>query len=541
MHFVTTTLSFKNIIDLPEWRPVAYAPWPHAADMNLCFDQRNGAERDPFLYWYRIGGAGAMAQYSPLNNEWKYTGIFSLPGNGTGDFGFFCPTHGPSGTIGASPTTTSVTLAALPNSATCYVNQFANKGDGVGYKIRIIDKGAGGSGKIEERFIVANTSSTTPVVYWTDALSFTPAAGSTYELLSGRVYYLGAGTPGTFKCWDIATRTASAALSVTNLPSTVGTCTTGVLLDEQYVPYDRKAGEGFIVGSGTYDGATKYCLTATAIAAGTITGQATGGDAGVAANRYRNFQIRVVEDTTNTTAVGQRRKITSHTAGASPVYTLASNWTVTPSATCKFVIEGNNDFVSWIASNSVTYSYAAGGYAADANWSTAAVAGGATQYANPAAGVSGGAGSVWVFGIEPTSDFGVTNAMIYRFRGGANVDVFDISGGATGAWSSAIGYEAFGTTPTTGYSYAYDGSTNTGRYLYVSQNIGTTSPLRHSRFDLISRTIEPFAYSDGLLPGTAAGGNRMGLALFIDGATKLASLYMINISSQYMYNVFLQR
>ena len=59
-------------------------------------------------------------------------------------------------------------------------------------------------------------------------------------------------------------------------------------------------------------------------------------------NEYRNFQIRIVEDTVNPTAVGQRRNITSHTAGASPVYTVPA-WTVTPSANANFVIENNGD------------------------------------------------------------------------------------------------------------------------------------------------------------------------------------------------------
>ena len=74
----------------------------------------------------------------------------------------------------------------------------------------------------------------------------------------------------------------------------------------------------------------------------------------VLANEYRNFQIRIVQDTVNPTAVGQRRNITSHTAGASPVYTVPA-WTVTPSANAIFVIENNGDrILYWGSASSST-------------------------------------------------------------------------------------------------------------------------------------------------------------------------------------------
>ena len=71
--------------------------------------------------------------------------------------------------------------------------------------------------------------------------------------------------------------------------------------------YDTDPGKGF------FD-----VLTATATGATSITGTVAGADAAVLLNEYRNFQIRIVEDTVTPTAVGQRRNITSHTAGASP-------------------------------------------------------------------------------------------------------------------------------------------------------------------------------------------------------------------------------
>ena len=67
-----------------------------------------------------------------------------------------------------------------------------------------------------------------------------------------------------------------------------------------------------------------------------------------------------MEDTVIPTAVGQRRNITSHTAGASPVYTVPA-WTVTPSANAKFVIENNGDrILLWTTAQQTTYTYKIG-------------------------------------------------------------------------------------------------------------------------------------------------------------------------------------
>ena len=162
--------------------------------------------------------------------------------------------------------------------------------------------------------------------------------------MSGKVYMLSASTLAAtiFRSFEIATNTLT-SLSNTNLNATISLDSSFVVLDEQYVPYDHIPGEGFVVDpANTFNGGLHRCLKATATAAGSITGQATAGDATLLENEYRNFQIRIVEDVTEPTAVGQRRIIKSHTAGASPVYTIGANWTVTPTATAKFVIEYPN-------------------------------------------------------------------------------------------------------------------------------------------------------------------------------------------------------
>ena len=134
----------------------------------------------------------------------------------TGTFGagagaVMMPAQGPRGVLAAGATTTSVVLStALP--AAVAPNQLANKGNSNGFKIRIIGNSAGGSGKIEERYIIGNTGGTTPTLYLDSPLSFTPAAGDAYEIRSGRLYMLSAGTlaAGCWKYYDIATNSFSA-------------------------------------------------------------------------------------------------------------------------------------------------------------------------------------------------------------------------------------------------------------------------------------------------------------------------------------------
>ncbi len=146
--------------------------------------------------------------------------------------------------------------------------------------------------KTEERWIVGNTSGTTPTISLNTPLSFTPVTGDTYEILSGSLYMLGAGTTasGTWKSMEVAAN-ALTTKSSTNLPATIGTDHSSVALDERYVPYDALPGEGLVTGAGTYSGGALKCLVATAAAAGTITGQAAAGDASVLANEYTNSRL----------------------------------------------------------------------------------------------------------------------------------------------------------------------------------------------------------------------------------------------------------
>lgn len=500
----------RDIIDLPEWRMLSQSivnqsgstGIQNTAGIWIAEDFRNRNYSHPYYYCNTLT---AMYSYSTKFDAWA-TNESSVGMGGTmgsGATSVFCPTFSPMGTLAAGGSTTKIILTtALPASVN--INQLANRGDGLGFIVRIIGNSAGGSGKIEERRVLSNTSGTTPTIILDSPLSFTPAVGDRYEFLSGSHLMLSTGalTANQFRRYDILTKSFS-SLSTTSLIATVpATCNQLIALDEQYVPSDRLVGEGYIVGAGTYDTLStswvKKCLTATASAAGTLTGQAASGDAVLVVNQFRNHQIRIVEDTAIPTAVGQRRRITSHTVGASPVYTLATNWTVTPSATCKFVIENDTDRIIGLMGGTTTiYNYFIsnlGNTAATANtWDT-------TSWGARGGNLVAGGFSLHGFGISPLTDSTnvIKSTNIVSFRGVSQlIDILDIAGGATGSWSSITNTfysaESF-TTNTDIATYAYNPHTENGKYMYFinTANI-SSSQFSYKRFDIISNTVETIA------------------------------------------------
>jgi hypothetical protein len=335
---------------------------------------------------------------------------------------------------------------------------------------------------------------------------------------------LGSGTlaAGAFRSFEPASNTL-ANRSITGLPATLSTDSAAICLDEQYVPHDNKPGEGFIKGGHDtdFDGGSRFAITATGSGASTITGRASGGDAAVTANEYRNFQIRIVEDTLTPAAVGQRRIIASHTAGPSAVYTLGAAWTTTPSASAKFVIENPNIAILRTTANTTTYTY---------NYSDATINNGTNSIAADAwsttyfgaAPAANAAGCLWApsFGIQPDPGRFARHSFQYFFRGGAvTLDLLDIAGSITGTWTGAITYDgnvnAFG-TGTTGAPAPAD---QEGRYTYV--NVYTASALNQIfRFDAKNRVFSPYTATDFIQTGTAALGGRMAAYAAIDGTDK---------------------
>ena len=523
--------TFKKVIDTLVWRQVPPMPNAHAAAAAVCSDLRNDISRNPFVY--QLLSVAILNRYNIITKGSAFAVNPGLGGTfGAGAACAFMPSFGLVGTIAAGATTTSVTLTtALPTAPG--VNMLANRGGSgeYGYKLRIIDNGAGGSGKTAERYITGNTASTTPVITVLSTFGFTPVSGSRYEIVAGRVAMLSAGTLAatSWRSFEVATNTL-ASMTQTNLPATIGTDSSLMVLDEQYVPFSNSPGDGMIKGAYNYDTGvvSRYALTATAIAAGTLTGQATLGDAVVVANEYRNFQIRIVEDLINPTAVGQRRPIASHTAGPSPVYTLGTNWTVTPSSTVKYVIELPNLVLLRSSATTTVYTY---------NYSDATINNGTNSIAAnawsttyfAAATVANAAGGMWApsFGIEPDQNRYGRQSFCYFFRGGAaTLDVFDIAGGTTGAWTAAITYDGSpGAFPATGSGGCYAPFDNEGRMFYMNLYVASAISQIY-RFDVENRVLSVFTPTDFLQSGTAALGNRMAAYCAIDGTDTYDTVFL---------------
>jgi len=531
--------TFKKVIDRLVWAQVTPLPNAHAAAGCVASDLRSDISRNPFVY--QLVSNTILNRYNIISKGSAFVLNPALAGTfGAGACMAFAPSFGLVGTIAAGATTTSVVLSTpLPTAPG--LNMLANRGGSgdYGFKLRIIDNGAGGSGKTAERYIVGNTASTTPTINVLSTFGFTPVSGSRYEIVAGRVFMLGAGAVAAniWRSFEVATNTLSTGLSTTNLPASITTDSSLLVLDEQYTPYDCSPGDGIIKGAYNYDTGvvSRYALTATATAAGTLTGQATLGDAVVAANEYRNFQIRIVEDTTNVTAVGQRRIIASHTAGPSPVYTLGTAWTVTPSATAKYVIELPNLMLLRSTATTTVYTY---------NYTDATINNGTNSIATnswsttyfgvaPAANAAGG---MWApsFGIQPDAARNARQSFCYFFRGGAaTLDVLDIAGSITGTWTGAITYDGSpGAFPATGSGGCYSPFGQEGRMFYMNLYAASQSSQIY-RFDVQNRVLSTFTPTDFLQTGTAVLGNRVACYVALDNTDEYDVVFLLShITSQ---------
>lgn len=512
--------TFKKVLDRLQWVQVAPAPNAHAAAACLAADVRSDVSRNPFVY--QLSSATALNRFNIVTKGWNFVQSPALAGTfGAGAAIAFAPSLGLVGTIAAGATTSKVTLStALPTAVG--LNMLANRGGSgeYGFKLRIIGYAAG---KTEERFIVGNTAGTTPAISVLSPFTFTPAANDRYEIVAGRVFMLGAGATASniWRSLEVASNTLSSGLSTANLPATIGTDTALLVLDEQFTPYDMTPGCGMVLGAFNYDTGlvARYALAATAAAASTLTGQATLGDAVVAANEYRNFQIRIVQDLTTPAAVGQRRIIASHTAGPSPVYTLGTAWTTTPSANAKFVIELPNLILARSSATTSVYTYNYGDATVNNGTNSIAAAAWSTTYFGvaPAANAAGG---LWApsFAIQPDTDRNARHSFCYFFRGGGatTLDVLDIAGSITGTWTGAITYDG-AVALNTGTSGALGACEQEGRMTYM--NIYAASAVNQMfRFDAKNRALSPYTPTQWLQSGTAAAGNRMACYAAIDGS-----------------------
>jgi len=512
---------FKKVIDRMMWDQVAPAPNAHAAAACMFSDMRSDVSRNPFVY--QLVSNTVLNRFNITTKGWAFVQSPALAGTfGAGAAGAFVPSFGLVGTIAAGATTTRVTLStALPTAVG--LNMLANRGGSgeYGFKLRIIDNASGGSGKTEERYIVANSAGTTPIIHVLSAFTFTPATGARYEIVAGRVFMLGAGTlaANIWRSLEVGSNFLSTGLTTTNLPASITTDSSIMVLDEQYTPFDCAPGEGMVKGAFVYDTGlvSRSALTATGMGPSSLTGQATLGDSVVLANEYRNFQIRIVQDLTNTTAVGQRRIIASHTAGASPVYTLGTAWTVQPSATAKYVIELPNLLLlrSSASVNTHVYNYTD---ATINNGTNSIVAGAWSTTYFAVAPAANAAGSMWMpsFGIQPDVARNSRHSFCYCWRGASStIDVLDIAGSITGTWTGAIVYDGAASV-NTGSSGTYAPYGNEGRMFYM--NLYAASTINQIfRFDVENRVLSPYTPTDFIQVGTAAVGNRMASYVAVDG------------------------
>jgi hypothetical protein len=519
-------LNWKAGLDRSPWRPEAPCIALGSAGTAFIYDQRNNNTRLPFIFFYR--STGILDAFNTFTGDWlNVTSSLTLATVGAGSCAIFHPSQGPgvgtlsgSGSIGtiSAGSTTTVTLSTVLLQAVG-LNQLADRGDGIGFRMRVIGMSSGGSGHTNEVTITKNTAGTTPTITFTPALDFTPQAGDGYEILSGKVYVLGIGASPIIKMLDIGTGyPSSVGLSNTNLP-TIGTDSFFLATAEVYISNDRNPGDGFIDNGATYNQAgNKACSvtgspTSITIQAAALTNPSI---PSLGTNEYRNFQIRIVQDATAPTSVGQRRNITSHTSGNTPTFTVPA-FTVTPSTAALFVVEQNNDRLLLRTSASTNmYNYSIGGNAWDASttWAAGGTGNGAGVMIAPAFGIT----------RDPTGNR--LQGQMFVFTGGnnANVDMFDITAGATGAWTAAIA-KGFGgaVLSTTGTCGCYDPVTLGGQYFHIS-TVAASSAARMSRFNVLTQTFEAGTYMPYFC-GSSVIGQRMAMSYVFDGATKLAVLY----------------
>lgn len=600
--------NFVKWIDVMLWRPFAASSnTTHAAGISWCGDKRSDTSRHPFLF--QLASNTVINRHNMVTKSWVQSANPWLGGTfGAGATCEFAPSRALEGNIGAWCTNTKIVTTTAMTAVG--VNMLANRGWSGDYwfKIRIIGKTAG---KVEERFIVANTGGTTPTLWLDKPLTFVPTATDTYEILWGAVYMLGAGAivATSFRWMEVAAN-GIASLSSTGLP-TIATDSYLTALDEQYTPYDMNPWEGLVKWQFLYDTgtvSTRYALTASASGASSLTGQVaiatvtisnadpcvithtghpfvdgsqiiftttgslpTGlnasqtyyvkkidansykvsadrdlvqfvattsagsgthsvfaGDSLIGLNEYRNFQIRIVQDTVNPTAVNQRRIIASHTAWPTPVYTLGSAWTVTPSASAKFVIELPNLLVMRSSGQAFLYVYnynketinnGTGTIAANA-WSS-------TYFASPTQ-----AGWAWYvlfpsFGIQPDVGRNARHSFLYNFRawGNSNIDLFDMSGAATWSWSNGIVYDGQSQSVTTWSCWDYSPFDNEGRFGYLNIYASWTNNQIY-RFDVQNRVLSPYTPTSWIQSGTAAVGNRMATFCSINGNDKYTNVFL---------------
>ena len=141
------------------------------------------------------------------------------------------------------------------------------------------------------------------------------------------------------------------------------------------------------------------------------------------------------------------------------------------------------------------------------------------------------------FGMTLDAGKNARYSHILSLRGGnvTTLDLFDIAGAATGAWTGAVPYGGSGALFTTGSCITYDPAT---AYAYLNQNGGQA----FYRFDGRNRVLEQWAQLR-YAQGAAVVGARMATSLFVDssGAPKLALPLVLRSSGTELFQTIAQR
>jgi hypothetical protein len=104
------------------------------------------------------------------------------------------------------------------------------------------------------------------------------------------------------------------------------------------------------------------------------------------------------------------------------------------------------------------------------------------------------------------------------------MDLFDIAGGTTGAWTDAIVYDG-GVSTGTGSCGAYAPYENEGRFFYLNDYVASRS-CQIQRFDVQNRVMSPMTPTQFVQSGTAAVGSRMASYCVFDGTDKYSMIFL---------------
>ena len=429
-----------------------------------------------------------------------------------------------------------------------------------------------------QRFHSSSGVTNTSLAYLTQACHLDSALVP-WNRLPGEGYLVGASTYDTatltgtnyknVKGCLVATATANNITAATTTGSstsgtvlTVGTLTGGTIAPGQILTGSTVLPNTIIlynISGGSTSGSTWAISRSQTVSSAaldcydvSITGQASAGDAGVLANEFRNYQIRIVEDTTTPTSVGQRRRIGFHSAGPSPKYMLTAAWTVTPSSTAKFVIENWEDCLLFPSQNTTTgmQTYKLTNYSQDCHqlydtWSTSAT------FANTNSTSVGTIGNyaIHFFGYNNATDtnksFRTSYIMVNIASSGGGWAYYDISGDFFGIWlvGAKIDYALPMTLTNTAHaSIEYNAHTNNGDEVYLYNiNFGSSTQYGYSlaKYKASSGLVSSLPFlriPNGNISTTGWSGygnsssNRLGMGLYVDPSDpsiKIPSLYFV--------------